>query len=469
MIAAEANSIGGSIYKRANNQNLADPQSGMYTVKGIDRVAFRADMEVTNVFITGLAFLFFFLAAIVICVVAFKGFCDLAVKHKWMKSDKFEDFRHGWKVSLKGILFRIVLIGYPQMTILCLWEFTKVDSPAEVTLAVIMFFGMTAILGWAAYKVLMIGRRSNEMHKNPAYMLYSDPTSLNRWGFLYVQFRASAYYYIIPTLLYILVKGMFVALGQGSGTAQAIGLLIIEATVLVAASVMRPWMDKSTNTVNISICSINLFNAVCILLFSDIFDQPAIVTGVIGVVFFVANAAFAFVLLVLVIVSTVLASTRKNPDTHYQTMSDDRASFIKSQTQLNTELDALGATARGEMKGGFKPGLDLDDDAWETDSMRRHPANMALPPSTANSLHEGRSSPFDEKSRVYQGSYSANSRPNSDLPLVGNTRSNPSPTPPFGVGPRGSGTSLGSLQGQQAYNRVNNASPLGFKDQSNPT
>jgi len=58
-------------------------------------------------------------------------------------------------------------------------------------------------------------------------------------------------------------------------------------------------------------------------------------------------------------------------------MSDDRASFIKSQTQLTTELDALGATARGDMKGGYKHNLDLDDDndSWSSDSMR-NPANQ---------------------------------------------------------------------------------------------
>ncbi|KFY78174.1 hypothetical protein V499_02610 [Pseudogymnoascus sp. VKM F-103] len=467
-LAAEENSSGVSILKRATNQNVANPITGTYTVRGIDRVAFRAGMEATNVFLTGLMFFCFFLAATTVGVVAFKGFCELAVKSKWMKSDKFEDFRNGWKVVLKGIMYRMVLIGYPQMTILCLWEFTKADSPAEVTLAVIFFFGMTGILAWAASKVVLIGRRSKAMHNNPAYMLYSDPTSLNRWGFLYIQFRATAYYYIIPTLVYILVKGMFIALGQRSGSAQAIGLLIIEAGVLVAASVLKPWMDKSTNTVNISICSINLFNAVCLIFFSDIFGQPAIVTGVIGVVFFVVNAAFAFVLLVLVIVSTILASTRKNPDTRYQTMSDDRASFIKSQTALSTELDALGATARGEMKGGFKPGLDLDDDSFESDSIRHHPANIGLPPSTANS-YDGRGSPFDEK-RVYQGSLAAESRHNSDVPLAASTRMGPSPTPQFmgRAGARGSGTSLASSQG--GYSRANNASPLGgVRDQNTPS
>merc|ERR1711964_207334 len=138
---------------------------------------------------------------------------------------------------LKGIMFRMVLIGYPQMTILCLWEFTQVDSPAEVVLAIFFFFGMTGTLAWAALKVVRIAKRSEEMHKNPAYILYSDPAALNKWGFLYVQFRATAYYFILPTLVYILVKGMFIAFGQNSGTVQAIALLLIEAIILIGASV----------------------------------------------------------------------------------------------------------------------------------------------------------------------------------------------------------------------------------------
>jgi hypothetical protein len=46
-------------------------------------------------------------------------------------------------------------------------------------------------------------------------------------------------------------------------------------------------------------------------------------------------------------------------------MRDDRGSFIKSQTQLTTELDALGATARGEGKGSHpqsRSRIDLDDE-----------------------------------------------------------------------------------------------------------
>lgn len=442
--------------------------SGTYVVKGIKRVAFRAAIESTNLFLTGLIFFCIFIFFTMLFVAMFKGFCELAVKWRWMESDKFQDFRNGWFTVLKGIMFRMVLIGYPQMTILCLWEFTEVDSPAEVVLAIFFFFGMTGTLAWAAMKVIRIAKRSVDMHKNPAYILYSDPSALNKWGFLYVQFRATAYYFILPCLVYILVKGMFIAFGQNAGTVQAVALLLIEAIFLIGASVIRPWMDKSTNTFNIAICAVNFVNAIFLLIFTDVFNQPGLVTGVVGVIFFILNAGFSLVLLILVLLATIYAFIRKNPDTRYQPMSDDRASFIKSQTQLTTELDALGATARGDMKGGYKHNLDLDDDneSWSSDSLR-NPASMPLPPSTANSgtFHEPPHSPLHPSvplfpagsngSRGPPPNYQDNSRSNSAL---GN-RHTPSPSP-YRENPSQASLSAG-------YRSQNNASPAGFRNQNN--
>jgi hypothetical protein len=131
----------------------------------------------------------------------------------------------------------------------------------------------TAALGWAGWKVIQIARRSVRLHKTPAYILFSDPHALNKWGFLYIQFRASAYYFIIPLVGYHLIKGMFIGLGQNSGIAQAIGLILIEAAVLITASVMRPWMDKKLNSFNISIAVVNFLNAICLLIFTDVFGQ----------------------------------------------------------------------------------------------------------------------------------------------------------------------------------------------------
>lgn len=461
------------MHKRSNNDQVST-LAGSYTVIGIERAAFRAGVEATNVFMLGLSFYCVFIVFIILCVALFKGFSELAVKQKWMKPEKFQDFRNGWFTVLKGIMFRMVLIGFPQMTILCLWEFTRVDSPAEVVLAVFFFFGMAGTLAWASLKVVRLAKRSTQMHKNPAYILYSDPAALNKWGFLYVQFRASAYYFILPTLLYILVKGMFVAFSQNSGTVQAIAFLLIEAIVLIAASVLRPWMDKSTNTFNIAICAVNFVNTIFLLFFTEIFNQPGIVTGVMGVVFFILNAAFSLVLLIMVLVATTYAFIRKNPDTRYQPMQDDRASFIKSQTALNTELDALGATARGDTKGGYKHNLDLDDDndSWSSDSMR-NPANQPLPPSTANSVatynREPPRSPIDPSLPLFPaGSGGRGPPPNyqdqpqmfqASGPRMVNRSNQPSPSPY-----RDSNHSASNLS---AHRSQNTASPAGSRNQNN--
>lgn len=265
----------GELITRTNADGMTGTDtSNTVIIRGIQRVGFRAGIESTNIFLTGYIFFLVFCTFTVLGVVLFKFICEGLVKAGRLKHDQFQDFRNGWTTVLKGIMYRIVLIGFPQMVVLCLWEFTQNDSAAEMVLAIFTLFTMIGILGWASSKVIRLARRSIAMHKNPAYILYSDPVSLNKWGFLYVQFKATAYFFIVPVLLYVLVKGIFIALAQSSGVAQAVALLIIEAVFLIAVSILTPYMDKKTNVFNISICVINFISAVFLLVFSNVFNQP---------------------------------------------------------------------------------------------------------------------------------------------------------------------------------------------------
>lgn len=260
---------------RSNAASSTTTDSSSTTiVRGINRVGFKAGIEESNIFMTGYMIFVAFVMFTIMGVLLFKGVCELLTRAGRMKGDKFKDFRNGWTTVLKGIMFRIVLIGFPQMVVLCFWEFTRRDSSAIVVLAVCTVFAMLAILVWASSKVIRLARRSISMHKNPAYILYSDPVSLNKWGFLYVQFKATAYFWVLPSLLYILVKGLFVALGQGNGVVQAVALVIIEAFYFIAVCVMRPYMDRKTNAFNISICVFNLLSSIFLLIFTEVFNQP---------------------------------------------------------------------------------------------------------------------------------------------------------------------------------------------------
>lgn len=160
------------------------------------------------------------------------------------------------------------------MTILCFWELVHQDSAGCEALAVITILTIIVMLVWACAKVWRLAKRSISMHKNPAYILYSDPVCLHKWGFLYVQFKATAYWFIMPSLVYTLAICLFVAFAQGSGTAQAVGILVLNLAFLVGVSILRPFMDKKTNAFNISIASVNFVSSIFLLFFTDVFGLP---------------------------------------------------------------------------------------------------------------------------------------------------------------------------------------------------
>lgn len=97
--------------RRSNNDPTAAETLKTIVVRGIERVGFRARIELTNIFLTGYSFFVIFVVFVVILVLAFKGILALLARSGRMKSDKFQDFRNGWKTVLKGILFR--LVGLP--------------------------------------------------------------------------------------------------------------------------------------------------------------------------------------------------------------------------------------------------------------------------------------------------------------------------------------------------------------------
>lgn len=362
----------GALAKRANIQL----DSGAYVVYGIQRAGFQNDVESTNIFMTVITFYVVLMILAVICVGIFQLALVLAAKKRWLRDDHFVDFRHsGWQPALKGILLRITFVCFPAIAIFCLWELTQIDSAAIAAVAVIFLLGSLLVLGLATFKIIRIARSSMALHHTPSYLLFSDPSILQRWGFLYISFRASAYYYVAPMLGYYFIKAIIIALVQHHGTAQAVCLILIEVTALASATLLRPWMDKSTNALNISICVVNFINAILIFLLANVFSAPRLLVGISGILIFLFNAIFSLGLLILVIGSSVVVFWRKNPDNRYRAMADDRASFWRSKTQVNTtqELDDLAATARGG-KGDYYGDGGLNSPMYPSDTSRFSPA-----------------------------------------------------------------------------------------------
>jgi hypothetical protein len=190
-------------------------------------------------------------------------------------------------------------------------------------LATFFFLSLTSTLLFATYKILTVARHSSRLNNTlgASYTLYSDPHTLNRWGYLYVPFRHTRFFWIAPLLVYYTIKCLTLAFAQTAGNAQVIIIMILELAYLGIVSYFRPYLDKRTNIVAIGIAAVAFLNGVFVFLFSDVTGAPDVVAGVLGVVFFIVNAVFALVLLVMVLVSTGFALFSRDPEKRYVTVA----------------------------------------------------------------------------------------------------------------------------------------------------
>lgn len=350
-------------------------------VRGIQRVAYLAGIEISDLYMTAIMFLLVFMFVVVVAMTFFKAIIEICIRSKMMNEGKFSEYRQQWSNIIRGALFRLLLVALPQIAIFGFWEFTQHDSAGVVVVAAFLLFITLGLLGYAVVLVVNYGRKSVREHKNAALLLFGDGQFLNKFGFVYVQFRADCYYFVAYSMLYILVKTLFVAVLQEHGRIQAVIIFAAELIYCVAVCWLRPYMDKRTNAFNITISVINTINAFFFMFFSYVFNQPQVVASVMAVVYFILNAIFALFLLIFTIVTCVLALVYKNPDTRYRPMKDDRVSFLPrigntngkngTEAQDNMELVALGASAMKGLEHAQPTAYDDEDDSYDDESSKR--------------------------------------------------------------------------------------------------
>ncbi|KAH3680334.1 hypothetical protein WICMUC_000401 [Wickerhamomyces mucosus] len=339
--------------------------------RGIERLAYRAGIELTSVVPTG--FTFFILCAYVLIgvIFIFKYGSELCVRAGWLNPNKFYEFRTNWKIILKGSLSRYIYIGFTQLIILSLWEFVRHDSPAVITLAVLFLLLAIGILAWSLFRTIIFAKTSIREYQNPAYLLYGDEKVLNKYGFIYTMFNANRYWWGAVLLTHTFIKCFFIGLAQSSGKTQAIVIWIVDMVYLGLLIHFWPYLNSPTNWVNVAIQVVTTINSFLFTFFSNIFGQPAAVGSIMGWVFFLLNAAFSFILLVSILVFSGWVLFSKNPDTRFKPAKDDRTSFQRyshhpGQKGPTAELLALGLTAQDHKDNWEKEIQDLQNKEKES-------------------------------------------------------------------------------------------------------
>lgn len=378
-------------------RNTTEYSSRILVLRGIERVAFKAGIELSNFFLTGIVFFLFFLFVVIVCLIFFKALLEVLTRARLMKeSSNFFQYRKNWGSIIKGTLFRLAIIAFPQVSLLSIWEFTQRDSPAVVVDAVVMLIVITGLLLYGTTRVLIKGRESLRLYKNPAYLLFGDTNFLNRYGFLYTQFRADAFWWLLPFLMYSFLRSLFVAVLQEYGKAQAMVIFILELAYFGCLCWIRPYLDKRTNIFNIAIHVVTLINSLFFLFFSNLFKQPAVVSSVMAVVLFVLNAVFALFLLIFTIVTCTLALLHRNPDARYEPLKDDRVSFIPKIQSPSGMLLENADKPEAELFELRKAAMDTN----ETEQEKNHRAD-AFGGNNNRTL-------FDDEASIYTFSESSN-------------------------------------------------------------
>lgn len=340
----------------SSNENLI-------VLRGIKRIGYNSHIEPTSIVVTGFTFfvLFGFLLAVFIIFVRLA--VVLLVRFKKINPNRLSHFRSSFGLIMKGSLLRYLYIGFTQLIILSLWEFTERDSPAVIVLAVILLLTALGVLGYAFWSTHKYGNLSLEKHSNPAALLYGDSKILHKFGFCYTMYHAQVYWFGVVLLAYTFCKGVFIALCQGSGKASTLVLFLLDLAYTIFLFIKKPYMNKSTNVLHFCTAIVTTINSFLFVFFSQLFGQPAQVASVMGWVFFILNAAFSLVLLLMILTLICLALMSKNPDSRFAPAKDDRTSFQRksslkhksvapttnAQQQTHNELFALGAAAQDHL------------------------------------------------------------------------------------------------------------------------
>lgn len=339
------------LFKRAENVLYGNQNTMIF--RGIKRMGYSMGIENTSIVCTG--FTFFVLCGYVLAgfIMVCKYSIFLGQRAGWIKPTKFQEFNQSWRVILKGSLLRYIYIGFTQLTILSFWEFTERDSAAVIVIACMFIILSIGLMVWAGYRTLYFGKKSVETYNNPAALLYGDERVLNKYGFFYTMFNANHYWWNVVLVGYIFVKSLFIGFAQASGKTQALAIWILDLAYFVAVIRYQPYLDRLTNILNILICTVTVVNSFLFMFFSDLFGQPYAVSAIMGWVFFIMNAAFSFILLMLILTYTVMILFSKNPDNRFRPARDDRTSFQRrdikdddAKVNINEDLMALGNIAK---------------------------------------------------------------------------------------------------------------------------
>ncbi|KAJ1333299.1 Transient receptor potential (TRP) ion channel [Microdochium nivale] len=316
------------------------------TVSGIEAYVEQMSVPSANSFMTVLL-----ITAIVIAVIIFGMLLVKVVLEAWSIWGTFPESLKGFREHYWGSIARsitsLIMILYSVWVLYSVFQFTHGDSWAAQTLAGVTLALFTGVLAFFTWKIWKITRKLKESEGTTAG-LYEDKATWVKYSLFYESYKKDYWWIFVPVILYMLSKGLVMASLRGSGMAQTIGLIVVEALMLGVLLWNRPFERKSSNVINIAIQVVRVLSVVCILVFVDQLGISQSTQTVVGVVLIVIQSGLAGVLAILLVWNAIILCCKKNP--HRERRKQMEKERMQREADELTPLDARNTLLMGSGK-----------------------------------------------------------------------------------------------------------------------
>lgn len=280
-------------------------------VSGIKAYVEELSIPNSNTFMTVLLIVAIVIASIAVIILLVK-----VILETWALFGSFPKgltgFRKHYWLTMGRTITQLILLLYGTWVLYCIFQFTTGDSWAAKTLAGVTLALFTGILAFFGYKIFTTAKKLKEVNGD-ASQLYENKDIWIKYSLFYENYKKDYWWIFVPTILYMLAKGIILAAGDNHGMAQSVAQLIVEALMLCLLIWNRPYERKSGNVINITIAVVRVLSVACILIFVDEFAVSETTSTVTGVVLIAIQAALTGVLAILIAWNAIIAICKENP------------------------------------------------------------------------------------------------------------------------------------------------------------
>ena len=295
----------------SGDNSTGKPSKTTEFASGIKAYSEQLMIPSANTFMTVLLIFSIVIATICVSILLFK-----VILETWALIGKFPKsltrFRKEYWFIMARTITNLILLLYGVWTLYCVFQFTHGDSWAAKLLAALTLGIFTAVLGFYILRIYMIVQKSKKL-EGDASALYEDKSTWLKYRIFYENYKKGYYWLFVPAIVYMFAKGCVLAAGDGHGTFQTAGQLIIESLMLIVLLWSRPYNTKSGNWINLVIQVVRVLSVVCILVFVEQLGISQTTKTVTGVVLIAVQASLTGVLAILIAINSIITLVRMNP------------------------------------------------------------------------------------------------------------------------------------------------------------